>query len=100
MKPSFASARAIVVVVGGMILAGAVLGCGDKPPPEEEKAAPVKTEAAKKMNLAETTQLIGVTQPLPNRVARITARVDGTVKYVLAGADSKPIIKGQSVVVE
>jgi RND family efflux transporter MFP subunit len=101
MKPSLACARAIVLVIGGLALAGAVLGCGgDKKAAEEEKKAPVKAEAAKEMDLAETTQLIGVTQPLPNRVARITARVDGTVKYVLAGANGKPFVKGQPVVVE
>src|SRR6266851_5052782 len=100
MKPPFACARAIVFVTGGMFLAGAVLGCGEDKESPPEKNAPVKAEPAKEMDLAEKTELIGVTQPLPNRVARITARVDGTVKYVLAGADGKPFVKGQPVVVE
>jgi multidrug efflux pump subunit AcrA (membrane-fusion protein) len=101
MKPLLPTNRAILLAFGGMTLAGAFLGCGaDKEPTEEAKKAPVKAEPATEMNLAERTDFIGVTQPLPNRVARITARVEGSVKYVLSGANGKPDGNAQPGVVE
>jgi RND family efflux transporter MFP subunit len=82
------------------LLVGLAFGCGEAKSPEIEKEAPVKAEPAKMIDLAESTELIGVTQPMPNAFARITARVEGTVKYVLAGKNGGPIGKGQPAVVE
>src|SRR5437660_3226758 len=95
MKTALPSIRSIVVFVGGITLAAGILGCGGDKKADDENKAPVKAEPAKEMKLAERTELIGVTQPLPNRVARITARVEGSVKYVLANPNGKPTDKAQ-----
>jgi RND family efflux transporter MFP subunit len=100
MKPPLPSVRAITLLIGGLTMASIVVGCRTTPPAEEEKLAPVKAEPARTMNMAERTELIGVTQPMPNRVARITARVDGNVKYVLPPANGTPMAKGQPAAVE
>src|SRR5881296_1533215 len=58
------------------------LGCQRTPaaPPEEEThAAPVEAVAARTLHLGEWTELLGSTQPLPQRVARVTAPLEGRV---------------------
>jgi multidrug efflux pump subunit AcrA (membrane-fusion protein) len=75
-------------------------GCGGQAaPPEAEKTppAPVKWESARLLSLAEWTELLGTTQPLPEHVARITAAVEGRVLSVLKTADGKPLSEGQHV---
>ena len=64
---------------------------------EEEHAAPVKWEPAKTADLEEWTPLLGIAQPLPNRVARISAPVEGHVISVLTSESGKSIVEGQRV---
>jgi RND family efflux transporter MFP subunit len=92
--------RRVAVLFHGLLTVSLALGCGAAKPPEETKIAPVRAEAAKTMDLAESIELVGVTQPLPNSYARITARVEGTVKYVLTGKNGGSIAKGQPALVE
>jgi RND family efflux transporter MFP subunit len=77
------------------------LGCGKEVPPAEEAAekhaAPVKWEPAEKADLEEWTELLGTTQPLPNRVARISAGVEGIVLSVLPAGKGKAVVEGQRV---
>lgn len=82
------------------VLAVLPLGCTkDEAPAEEEEehAAPVKWEAAEKADLEEWTELLGVTQPLPNRVAYISAPLGGYVLSVLPSDHGKAIVEGQRV---
>jgi RND family efflux transporter MFP subunit len=64
---------------------------------EEEHAAPVKWETAEKADLEEWTDLLGVTQPLPNHAAHVSAAVGGYVLSVLPSDKGKPIVEGQRV---
>jgi RND family efflux transporter MFP subunit len=74
------------------------LGCGTTPVPEETPApAPVKWMEARQMAPEEWTELVGTTQPLPERSARITAAVQGQVVSVLQGTKDKPVVEGQRV---
>jgi RND family efflux transporter MFP subunit len=79
----------------------ACLPCGCKPStsPSDEKVPPatVKWEGPLQGALKEWTELCGTTMPLPERVARITASVEGRVLSVLTGADGKPVAEGQQV---
>jgi membrane fusion protein (multidrug efflux system) len=81
-----------------LLLAGLPLGCG-RAVPGEEKTPPatVKWETASTNALEEWTELAGATIPLPDRYARISAAVEGKVRTVLTGADSKPVAEGQRV---
>jgi RND family efflux transporter MFP subunit len=75
------------------------LGCKKEEPAaeEEEHAAPVKWEPAEKADLEEWTELLGITQPLPNHVAHISAAVGGYVLSVLPSDNGKTIVEGQCV---
>jgi RND family efflux transporter MFP subunit len=64
---------------------------------EEEHAAPVKWETAEKADLEEWTELLGITQPLPNHAAHVSAAVGGYVLSVLPSDKGKPIVEGQRV---
>jgi RND family efflux transporter MFP subunit len=82
------------------VLLALPLGCKKEeevPAEEEEHAAPVKWEPAEKADLEEWTDLLGITQPLPNHVARISAPVEGHVISLLTSEDGKPIVEGQRV---
>src|SRR5437870_3737052 len=74
-------------------------GCRGAAKPAEEKVppAPVKWEAARQLVLEEWTELVGVTVPLPDHAARVTAPVEGRVLSVLGAAAGKPIAEGQLV---
>jgi RND family efflux transporter MFP subunit len=74
-------------------------GCKRAAPPTEEKAPPaaVKWEGALQGALEEWTELVGTTLPLPDRVARVTAPVEGQVRTVLTGATGQPVAEGQRV---
>ncbi len=91
------SRRSLSFTVLALVLS--LSGCrGEAPaPPEEEHAAPVKWEPAENADLEEWTELLGTTQPLPNRVARISAAVEGHVLAVLPDSKGKPIVEGQRV---
>jgi RND family efflux transporter MFP subunit len=82
------------------LLAAFLIGCrGDALPSEEEHehAAPVKWEPAEKADLEEWTELLGTTQPLLNRVARVSAAVEGHVLAVLPQSSGKRVVEGQHV---
>ncbi len=81
------------------LLVAAALGCGRAAPPPEEKAPPatVKWEAPAQAALEEWTELIGTTVPVPDRVARVTAPVEGRVLSVFGVPGSSPITEGQRV---
>ncbi len=88
------------VVIGLLVVLMVLpLGCKkeEEPPAEEEHAAPVKWEAAEKADLEEWTELLGITQPLPHRIARISAPVEGHVLSVLSSDGGKAIVEGQRV---
>jgi RND family efflux transporter MFP subunit len=75
------------------------LGCGPAAPAEEEKTppAPVKWMEARQLFIAEWTEIIGTTQPLPDRSARVSAAAEGHVVSVLQDAAGRPISEGQRV---
>src|SRR5439155_19759520 len=50
---------------------------------EEPGPAPVEVVKAQKMSVGGWTELPGATQPLPQRVARVTAAVEGRVLSLL-----------------
>src|SRR5207244_5298320 len=96
--------RRVLSLAGAALLVGGVavllffLGRPAPPAPEgEPPPAPVKWEPARVMSVGEWTEVIGTTQPLPDRVARITAPLEGRVISVLQGADGKPVAEGQPV---
>jgi RND family efflux transporter MFP subunit len=83
---------------GPLLLAALTLGCGkgEKPAEEESHSAPVEAVAAKAEKLGEWTELLGNTQPLPGRIARVSANVEGHVLSVLGGEGSA-VREGQHV---
>src|SRR5207302_8611340 len=76
----------------GLLLCG-IAGCGKGAAPVEEKAPPatVKWEGPAQLALEDWTELLGTTIPLPDRVARVTAPVEGRVQCVFCDAGSQPI---------
>src|SRR5205823_2678157 len=82
-----------------MLLPQLLLGCGRSPTPADETAppAPVKWLEARQLFVEEWTELVGTTQPLPDRGARVSAAVEGNVVSVLQDALGKPVIEGQRV---
>src|SRR5262249_38287684 len=91
------AARHLQVILGLIVVS--VVGCNGSAPPAAEKAppAPVTWEAPIQGALAEWTELIGTTVPVPDRVARITAPVEGRVVSVFGDAGPTPIVEGQRV---
>ena len=81
-----------------LVLAAAA-GCGKAAAPAEEKAPPaaVKWEGPVQGALEDWTELFGTTVPVPDRVARVTAPVEGRVQAVLTDAGGKPVAEGQRV---
>jgi multidrug efflux system membrane fusion protein len=73
------------------------LGCAKPPPEEQPPPNVVKWESASTVALEEWTEFAGTTMPLPDRVARITAPVEGKVVSVLPGDNGKPVAEGQKV---
>jgi RND family efflux transporter MFP subunit len=81
-----------------LLLSVSLVGCRSSAPPEEEThAAPVHAEPAKKVVVGEWTELLGTTQPLPNRSARISAAVEGHVLSVLGDGTGSAVVEGQQV---
>ena len=74
------------------------LGCSAKGP-EEEKAppAPVKWETPRLLVLEEWTELVGTTQPLPDRVAFISAPVEARVMSLPGQSSGAALAEGQHV---
>jgi RND family efflux transporter MFP subunit len=83
---------------GGLALCAAV-GCGKAAAPAEEHAPPatVKWEGPVQGALEEWTELFGSTTPMPDRVARVTAPVEGRVQAVFSDAGGQPVAEGQRV---
>src|SRR6516162_5545487 len=101
MSCTIALPRRVVSFAVLSLLAVLPLGCQKEAAPAgeaaEEHEAPVKWEKAEKADLEEWTELLGTTQPLPNRVARISAGVEGNVLAVLPGNKGKAVVEGQRV---
>ncbi|HEX3147704.1 MAG TPA: efflux RND transporter periplasmic adaptor subunit [Gemmataceae bacterium] len=74
-------------------------GCGKAAAPTEETAPPstVKWEGPALTALEEWTELFGTTIPLPDRVARVTAPVEGRVQSIFSDTGSSPVVEGQRV---
>ncbi len=90
--------RVVLGFLGALILLP--LGCAKEGPAteeEEEHAAPVKWEPAEKADLEEWTELLGVTQPLPNHAAHVSAAIGGYILSVLPSEKGKTIVEGQRV---
>jgi RND family efflux transporter MFP subunit len=93
------------LLVAGLILAGLfLLGWWviqkQSPPtgPEEEpQVAPVRAEPARVARFGEWTEVTGTTQPLPGKVGRVSAAVQGNVLTVLEDEDGKTIAEGDRV---
>ena len=81
-------------------LLASVSGCKRSAPAgegEEKQVAPVKAVAARRVPLAEYTELLGGTQPLPQHAARVTAPVEGHVLWVLSDGSGPAVVEGQHV---
>jgi len=81
----------------GLLIASAVVGCRAEPTPPGEDPAPVHAQAAQKVVLGEWTDLLGTTQPLPNRSARISAAAEGHVVSILGDGKGAAVVEGQQV---
>jgi hypothetical protein len=83
----------------GVILVPLALGCAGAKPAAEETTppAPVTWEPSLPLVLEEWTELVGTSTPLPDRIARISAPVEGHVLAVLKDKSGKPVIEGQFV---
>jgi RND family efflux transporter MFP subunit len=92
------SRRNLFVPMAALMLLS--LGCAkeeEAPAEEEEHAAPVKWESSEKADLEEWTELLGMTQPLPNHAAHVSAAVGGFILSVLPSEKGKIIVEGQRV---
>ncbi|HEY2787575.1 MAG TPA: efflux RND transporter periplasmic adaptor subunit [Fimbriiglobus sp.] len=74
-------------------------GCSSKPPVAEEHPPPatVKWEGPVRGALEEWTELVGTTVPVPEKIARITAPVEGRVISVFDESGKSPIVEGQRI---
>ncbi len=81
-----------------LVLLALPAGCKRAAPPAEETAPPsvVKWEGASSVALEEWTELVGTTQPLPDRIARVSSPVEGRVQRVF-GDETKPVAEGDRV---
>jgi len=89
--------RTFAPLVVGLSSALLAAGCGgEKKEEEEPPPAPVHVKAAEKKKLAGWTELLGTTQPLPDKLARVSAPVGGYVVSVLDGGKVKEgdLVKG------
>jgi RND family efflux transporter MFP subunit len=81
-----------------LILVGLLWGCAKKPAEEEAKpAAPVKVKDAETVKEPGWTDLVGTVQPLPDKVGRITAAVEGRMLPAFRDADIRPPEEGEAV---
>jgi RND family efflux transporter MFP subunit len=90
-------AGALLLIGGGVLLLGGRLNSAVPAPEETPPAAPVKWMEARQLFVEEWTELIGTTQPLPDRAAFVTAPVEGQVVSVLAGDKGTSLAEGQPV---
>jgi RND family efflux transporter MFP subunit len=89
-----------------LILVGTVMcfsaGCAGKQPapPEVAQPAPVEVATTQQIIMGEWTELLGATQPLPSRSARISAAVESRVLWLLRDPEAKngqTLAEGQRV---
>jgi RND family efflux transporter MFP subunit len=81
-----------------MLCAGLALGCGQESQQAEKvPPAPVKAVEAKRQPMAEWTDLLGTTQPLPGHAAQVSAVVGGLVQSVLTDGTEPALAEGQRV---
>lgn len=82
-----------------LLLTALPLGCAKAPPPADEEMhpAPIKAVASQKHLLGEWTELLGTTQPLPNRAARLSAAIEGRVLSTLGDGKGSTLVEGQEV---
>lgn len=95
--PSTRLVAGAVLLWTGLLLAGCTRRAAPAEEAEKTPPAPVKWEPARLVFLEEWIELLGVTQPLPDHVARITTPVEGRVQSVLRDAQGKPLVEGQHV---
>src|SRR5262245_18470807 len=74
-------------------------GCRRAEPQPGETAPPaaVKWHTPSEAVLEEWTELVGTTVPLPDRVARVSAPIEGRVAAILGEANGAPLAEGQRV---
>jgi membrane fusion protein (multidrug efflux system) len=92
--------RFAVFLVCGWFLAHLAMGCrGSATQSAEEEAhpAPVKVASAKMESLADWTELLGTTQPLPGKSAQLSAAVSSRVISVLGDVKGPAAAEGQEV---
>jgi multidrug efflux pump subunit AcrA (membrane-fusion protein) len=90
--------RWTIFLIGGLLLACLSLGCGRTTTPEEKPPpAPVKWMEARQLFVEEWTDMVGTTQPLPDRSAHVSAGVESHVVSLLQDTDGKPLVEGQRV---
>jgi membrane fusion protein, multidrug efflux system len=94
------SSRALRLLKLGMLVLFSFqsTGCKQETPAAEDTTppAPVKWMEARQLFISGWTEVLGNTQPLPDRAARVTAAVEGDVVSIGDGA-GKPISEGQRV---
>jgi membrane fusion protein, multidrug efflux system len=85
-------------VCAGVLLCS-LLGCAktEEKEPEGDRLAPVTAVPAEKVDLGEWTELLGTTQPLPNRAAHVSAIVPGHVLSVLGDGKNPAVAEGAQV---
>jgi RND family efflux transporter MFP subunit len=88
-----------LLYLAGAALVSLAIGCSSSQPPPEENPppAPVVWEPALPLVLEEWTELVGSTTPLPDRMARITAPVEGRVLDLLKDKSGKAVSEGQHI---
>jgi RND family efflux transporter MFP subunit len=91
--------RPIVSIVLAAMAIILPVACNRSAAPAEEKAPPatVKWEAPLQGALEEWIELVGTTSPLPDRIARVSASLEGRVASILGDSGGKPVIEGQRV---
>ena len=90
------SARCLPICCVALFVAA---GCRHAEAPEAESTPPakVKWEGPLQGALEEWTELVGTTTPLVDRIARVTAPVEGRVLSTFADSSSAPVVEGQRV---
>jgi RND family efflux transporter MFP subunit len=90
----------LAVLLVGSLSALVLLGYFKPAAPGGEEVrtpAPVKAVPAKAVRFGEWTELLGVTQPLPDKASRLSAAVEGRVLTILGDGKTTPLAEGQQV---
>src|SRR6516162_8732277 len=85
-------------LLGPVLVMCLPVGCSRPATPEETAPpAPVKWMEARQMFVEEWTEIVGTTQPLPDRSARVSAGVESQVLAILPGGSGQAVVEGQRV---